>query len=653
MNQPLFFQKIISFLTNFFKLSHYQSTEGEVIGMAHFENQKYFFLKQNTDIFLVSDTQHRMYRKKITFPRELIPYLSTLRHCDGFSLDTRHYHMVCTVTVSEQHKTLYLHSYDGINFSALSLVENPDGTPTKIFQRSLDEPIYFFTSINGGIFYRILNLEDIDITYFPTGIFPRDNFFDYPPHSSFDHSALSLVGVFTVSEGVLLIYDSSYHLRGHSSYSLGGALLDFHNPSLIHWRTSHDEVPFWQHFQRHSEKKMILETLNAYKKNDHISVYFHDKDKGEIYHLSLHEPFSRKNIHPEKALLKKYINNPILKPKEENDWECHATFNSAAIQIDAVTHLLYRAEGSAGLSVLGYAESANGKYFKRYNNPVYLPRMDFEGVNISPEILKNKQTTNFKSGYHHYPQDKKYDWHGVEDPRITEIEGRLYMTYAAFNGYNYARPAITSIDKKDFLEQKWNWTIPQPMTSQVYQWSIGNKNVVLHPQKVDGKYLIYHRIWPHIRIDYVENLEFGPEKKYLKEVSRIEVRGDSWDSNRVGVSAPPLEIDEGWLLIYQASGSQDRRYKVGAMILDKDDPTKVLYRSNYPILVPDQWYEEGIAYVCGAVIRENILHIYYGGNDKCVCMASAPLREFIDKLKNDPYQKPLLEKEIIVKELCI
>ena len=342
-----------------------------------------------------------------------------------------------------------------------------------------------------------------------------------------------------------------------------------------------------------------------------------------------------------------------MKPKDGHAWESRAVFNPAAIVIDSTTHLLYRAEGSAGLSVIGYGKSHNGVTFDRLPDPIYVPRMDFEGVNVNPDILKTMRRITFKSGYRHYPEGRMYDWHGVEDPRITEMEGRIYMIYAAFDGYHYARPAITSIDKQDFLDNTWNWTTPQVMTKQVHQWSMGNKSVVLHPKKVNGKYMLYQRMWPHIPIDYVDDLEFGPGKKYLNEVDRIEARGDSWDSHKIGVAAPPLEIDEGWLLIYQGSGSQDKRYKVGAMILDKDNPAKVLYRSTYPILAPTEWYEGGIAYVCGAVIRDDILYIYYGGNDKYVCTASAPLGEFIEKLKQDPYIKPTLKKSKNINDLCI
>ena len=366
----------------------------------------------------------------------------------------------------------------------------------------------------------------------------------------------------------------------------------------------------------------------------------------------MHEPYQRRDPHPDHAQLTKYVGNPILSPNPDHGWESKNTFNPAALQIDDTTHLLYRAEGDTGLSVIGYGSSHNGTRFDRLPDPVYVPRMDFEGVNVDPRLIAMLRKVTPRSGYRNYPPGIGYDWHGVEDPRVTLLDGRVYMTYSAFDGWHYARPAITSISEDDFLAQRWNWTTPQVMTEQVYQWSFGNKSVVLHPEKVGGKYMIYHRIWPHIRIDYVDDLEFGPGKKYLKELARIEARGDSWDSHKVGVAAPPILIDEGWLLIYQASGSQDRRYKVGAMILDRNDPNRVLYRSSYPIMVPNQTYEGGIAYVCGAVVRDSTLYVYYGGNDHVVCLATASLREFVDRLKRDPYEPPVPIKTKNINDLC-
>lgn len=639
------FSKLITHISSTFELPKTRELFlQDVIGMAKFGQQEYFFVRDNNKVFLVAKTATRTYRSQMVFSKVLSRYIPSMQDLDAVDIHDGKRALVCTIKVGEKIKTVYLESKDCIHWQAWSMVRSPNGHATKIVVDG--EDIKLITSLDGEICYRKLDVSQEEIEYHDTSLKPRND--------SFDHSPLRIVGAFNIREGIFVLYDTSYEMRGFKTHRFGAALLAHDNPGHIHWRAYVDEVPFWDSFVSKKENGYIpASAIGAYLCGDMIKVYFYDQIHKDIYTLDLHEPYSRRDPHPEKAQLTRYLNNPILVPNEDHAWESRNVFNPAAIQIDNTTHLLYRAEGSAGLSVVGYGSSANGLSFDRLPDPVYVPRMDFEGVNMDPNQLKTLRKLAFKSGYRHYPKGELLDWHGVEDPRITEMEGRLYMIYAAFDGYHYARPAITSIDKQDFLNHHWNWSTPQVMTPQVHYWGSGNKNVILHPQKVRNKYMLYHRVWPHIRIDYVDNLEFGPGKRYLKEVDQIEARGDSWDSNRVGVSAPPLEIDEGWLLIYQGSGSQDKRYKVGAMILDKDNPSKVLYRSSYPILSPSQPYEGGIAYVCGAVLRDDTLYIYYGGNDKYVCTASAPLREFVEKLKQDLYIKPELKKYKNIKELCI
>ena len=648
------FSQFISWLKNLFtKKSKKIALQRDIIGTARFEKEHYFFIREGKDVFLVSDTRHHVYKQQIKFSRTLSKFISTMRDLDALTLSDGTHALVLTIFVNREYKTVYLVSDDTIHFKAWSMVRSPNGHATKI--AVYGNEVALITSIDGEICYRRLDVSEEYIRYHDTTLKPRDD--------SFDHSPLRIVAAFSLSDGIFVLYDTSYEMRGFKTHRFGAALLSHDNLGHTHWRAFFDEVPFWDNFvQKKGMNDVDISAIGACLNEDIIRVYFYDIQYKDIYTLDLHEPYSRREPRSDKAVLHKYINNPILKPNPENSWENHTTFNPTAIQIDNVTHLLYRAEGSAGLSVIGYGQSDNGINFDRFHNPIYVPKMHFEGVNLPPSISYRYSHGSYKSGYNHYLNKEEIEetsihWHGVEDPRITEIEGRLYMIYAAYNGYQQARPAITSIDKEDFINQKWNWKTPQPMTDIPLHHGQGNKNVVLHPEKVDGKYMLYHRIWPHIRIDYVDDLEFGPNKKYLKELDNIPARGDSWDSHKIAVAAAPIRIEEGWLLIYQGAGSNDRRYKVGAMILDYENPTNVLYRSNYPIMVPSEWYENehkfGVAYPCGAIIKDDILHVYYGGSDKYVCLAQAPLHEFIEKLKQDPYIKPTLQKAKNINDLCI
>jgi len=640
-----FFLKIITWIKSFFfKPLEKELFHNEVIGTAVFESRNYLFIRKEEGIFLVSDTEHRHYSQKIHFSKTLEPYLSTMRDLDAITLEKGKHALVATISLQKEDQIVYLTSKDTHHFVLQEKFKKQGGSAHKLVRNNRNQ-IFVFASINGEISYKeIKNKEKTE--YVSAHVGPRDN--------SFDHGPLHVVGVQSIDDGIFVIYEVSYSFEGYQTHHFGAVLLAHDNPSHLHWRANEDEVPFWENFISRKNSDVHLRSLGSCFKDGEIKILFLDETHKDIYYVELHQPYHRRQINPQKAYLKKYINNPIMRPNEANAWENYAVFNPATIELNGLTHMLYRAEGSAGLSVIGYGKSYNGVTFNRLADPVYVPRMHFEGVGAPKTVLRRG---NFKSGYNHYPVDQSFEWHGVEDPRITELDGRLYLIYAAYNGYQMARPAITSIDKQDFLNGNWKWETPQPMTDVAIHHGDGNKNVVLFPEKVNGKYLLFHRIWPHIRIDYVDDLEFGPNKKYLKELKQIPARGDSWDSHKIAVASAPIRIDEGWLLIYQGAGSQDRQYKVGAMILDYNDPSKVLYRSNYPILVPGEWYENehkfGVAYPCGAVIKEGMLNVYYGGSDKYVCVASAPLGEFIQKLKQDPYRASKLQKAKNIKELCI
>lgn len=336
--------------------------------------------------------------------------------------------------------------------------------------------------------------------------------------------------------------------------------------------------------------------------------------------------------------LQKFRGNPIVEPRENISWESKATFNPAALYKDGRVHILYRAIGDNDVSVLGYASAKDGVHIdERLDAPAYMPREIFEGAPRA--ITLPEPVSHFISG--------GGGWGGVEDPRLTEIDGRVYMTYVAFNGWEPPRVALTSIPIEDFLEKNWGkWTRPVLISPP----GVVDKNAVIFPEKISGKYVIIHRIYPDILIDFVDSLDFDG-KTWLKGEFKIKPRLHSWDSHKIGAGAPPIKTKYGWLLIYQAVGKQDQsRYKIGAMLLDLNNPTHVLARSKQPILEPKEQYENwgwkfGVVYPCGAVVIKDRLFVYYGGADKVACVASANLDEFLDKLIKD--KEPQLRREKI------
>ncbi len=435
-----------------------------------------------------------------------------------------------------------------------------------------------------------------------------------------DKRVIKIGNIIPLSGGNLIIF-FLYNPENNSNYSLELVLVDKNNPEKIIWEKGSS---LWKQPQSWEEKEVSPIGVIGHK--NQIFSYWQIKGEGifaENHFYPRPEFKEEVKFSSPIPLLNKFKNNPLLGPIKENFWESQAVFNPAAVKLDDEVHILYRAVGDDGRSVLGYASSEDGvKIKKRLNEPVYYPRKKFEGAHMGAP-----------QGYTPYASGG--GWGGCEDPRLTRLEGRIYLTYVAYSGYSHPRVAMSSIDENDFRNQNWNWEDPVLISKP----GVVDKNSCILPKKVNGKYVIFHRIYPNILIDYVDDLDFDGETKFLQGKYKIEPRKERWDSRKVGVGPTPIETDEGWLVIYHAvadKGCYD--YKMGAMLLDKDDPKKVLYRTNSPILEPQCWYENqgfkaGVAYPCGAVEKDGKLLVYYGGADTVTCGAEAKMDQFLNELK--------------------
>lgn len=321
-------------------------------------------------------------------------------------------------------------------------------------------------------------------------------------------------------------------------------------------------------------------------------------------------------------LLQKPALNPILKPNKHHQWEAFNTFNPAAFYAAGKVHILYRAQGFDYVSTIGYATSNDGVNIeKRLTKPIYFPTENFEGNYMPPGKTDHPYVSGGSVG-------------GCEDPRVTVIDDRVYMTYVAYDGWSPPRVALTSIALSDFLDHRFLWEKPVLISPP----NVVDKSACIFPEKINGKYVIMHRIFPNILIDFVDSLEFNGQR-FLGGERKIGPRTRGWwDSRKIGAGAPPIKTKQGWLLIYQAVDDKDAsQYKVGAMLLDLEDPSRVIARSSQPIMEPKESYENagfkaGVIYPCGAVTIKDQLFVYYGGADSYVCVATAKLDQFIEKL---------------------
>ncbi|MHB0865623.1 MAG: glycoside hydrolase family 130 protein [Minisyncoccota bacterium] len=328
----------------------------------------------------------------------------------------------------------------------------------------------------------------------------------------------------------------------------------------------------------------------------------------------------------EHLLLKKSSHNPILEPGA-TPWTAEAVMNPTALVLGGRTHLIYRAIGNDGISRLGYASSADGVTFDE--RPLY-PAF----VAQSPRNLARHQRR-----YSPVMYPSGGSWGGCEDPRMVLIDGRVYVTFNMFDGWDFIRVAVISIAQEDFLKEhfgKWDGPHILSRPGEI------QKNWVLFPEKIHGKFAILHSIAPAIEIAYRDSMEdIGEEEPFIESWvgarSNLSVRADAWDSRVRSAGPPPIKTSLGWLLFYHANDEREpSRYKLGAMLLDLDDPTKILYRSILPVLSPDEPYENngkpGIVYACGAVVNDGKLFVYYGAADKVIGVATVPLTTFLDAL---------------------
>lgn len=306
----------------------------------------------------------------------------------------------------------------------------------------------------------------------------------------------------------------------------------------------------------------------------------------------------------------KFKDNPILKSDKDISWKAKAVYNPAAIYLDQKIHLVYRGQSNDGVSSFGYAVSEDGFKIKEdLDEPIYRPSADFE-----------------------FPT--KEGWNsGCEDPRITKIEGRLYMTYTAYDGTNPPRVALTSISINDFLSRNFVWEAPKLISPP----GVDDKDACIIKDDKLGL-IAFHRLGNSIWIDKLKNLEF-PEVKFLTGGILAQPRSDSWDNLKIGMAAPPIVTEKGFLLFYHALCDPGFSYKIGAMLLSFDDPHKILARSSRPLLEPEMPFEKdgqipNAVFSCGAVVKEGLVFLYYGGADTVTCVATVKLSSLLDMLIN-------------------
>ena len=300
--------------------------------------------------------------------------------------------------------------------------------------------------------------------------------------------------------------------------------------------------------------------------------------------------------HVAQDVVRRWEGNPTL-TAEDIPFPCNTVFNAGAVRLGEEYLLLLRVEDLRGHSVLALARSDDGYHFTVHDEPVMTPcREGRFGI---------------------------YESKGIEDPRITRIDDTYYIVYTAISDYG-ARLALARTDDFGGFERVGLISEPE------------NKDGALFPARIGGRYARLDRpmvgssgnMW----ISYSEDLLNWGDSQVL-----MTVRPDAWDSWRIGASAPPIETEHGWLEIYHGvkQTSHGPLYRLGAVILDREDPTRILCRSAIPILAPREDYERmgdtpNVVYSTGAILEDDgTLRIFYSGADTCICIGTVRMEELM------------------------
>lgn len=422
--------------------------------------------------------------------------------------------------------------------------------------------------------------------------------------------------------GWLLVYS---HIKNYFSenkiFGIGALLLDFKDPQKIIAQT---KTPFMVP-ETDYEKSGILSniifpsgvTLNG----DNLEIFYGGADticasaSMSLSSLLASMDFVKKQNAPDSVFtyrkshkFSRLSQGAMLEPRADHPWESRAVFNPATIMIDNVVYILYRAMSEDNTSVIGCAESYDMISVKlRAVQPVYTPRASFE----------EKRIPNGNSG--------------CEDPRLTLIEDRIYMTYTAYNGVDAPAIALTSIDIKDFKAGVWKWDKPILVSKS----GVDDKDGALFPKKIKNKYALIHRVNHAITVDYSDTLQFKNRENFVNNII-LAPRPGMWDSRKVGVAMSPILFKEGWLLIYHGIG-EDGVYRVGAALLDRLNIEKVLGRTAYPIFEPETEYEKHgqineVVFPCGAIVKDESIYIYYGQADSTIGVATIKIKNILKTL---------------------
>lgn len=310
--------------------------------------------------------------------------------------------------------------------------------------------------------------------------------------------------------------------------------------------------------------------------------------------------------HRRPELFRRHRLNPILTAA---DWPypVHSVFNAGATLLpDGTTLLLCRVEDRRGHSHLTVARSANG--------------VDGWQIDSQPSM---------PAAPDHFPEEL----YGIEDPRITFVP-ELNCYAVVYTAYTHDGPGVALALTKDFQEYERYGLIMPPE----------DKDAALLPHRIGGHWALIHRPVgaprAHMWISYSPDLRHWGSHKLMLEARR----GGWWDANKIGLSPPPIETPQGWLVIYHgvrmtAAGCI---YRLGLALFDLYTPERLIKRGDEWVFGPEERYEQrgdvgNVVFPCGYTIGADgdTVNLYYGAADTTIALATASIKEMLEWMESN------------------
>lgn len=299
--------------------------------------------------------------------------------------------------------------------------------------------------------------------------------------------------------------------------------------------------------------------------------------------------------------LQRHPANPLLLPDLTSPWECTNVFNPSVIYHNDLFHMHYRAQGLDWISRIGYAVSADGVQWNRLRQPVLSP---IDGT----------------------------DSRGLEDPRVTYLDGRFYMCYTAY-GREFSGPKPTHagggiLPMIAVSDNLITWERLGPIVR-----GEDNKDHVLFPRRIGGRYAALHRRWPDVWIAYSDDLRTWREEDMALIYGPRQDEPDTWDNKSVGSNGVPIATSEGWLL-FNHGYNADHIYKFGVCLVDSNDPTKVMARPRSAIFWPEELWElrgdvPNVVFSNANPVVDGMVYVFYGGGDHVIGLATCKLDDLL------------------------